>query len=472
MFEFLHDEGKNRGRYMATETTEAVRLPPGPRIPKTVQGIVFLAATHEMFAALGRRYGNPFTVNLPILGQAVVISDPILVKDVFSTSSDLIERPTGAQHLGKTFGPGSTFSLAGDELLARRKLVVPPFHGTRVRSYEHIVEDEVMREIANWPEGREFKSFPPMMRLTLNAILRAVFGDEGPALDELRGLLPPLVEFLGRFNLLPPILRGDVGPWSPGGRFLRYRRRFDRIIDSLIADARADPAFEERSDVLSLLLQARYDNGEPIPDRHIADELLTLVASGHETTASGLAWALERLRRHPSLLSRLTEEVDAGGSELRQATIREVLRTRAVLDGTTRLTKKRIKLGDWVIPENTAVVVSIRMAHASEENFPNAASFDPDRFVGAGTPKPFAWIPFGGGVNRCIGAALANMEMDVTLRTLLRELRFEPTDAPGERRHWRGVATAPGRGGRAVVYRRTTKVSSDADTASVADHVS
>ena len=148
-------------------------------------------------------------------------------------------------------------------------------------------------------------------------------------------------------------MRRDLGRWSPWGRFLRYRRRFDAVVDSLIADARADPAFEERSDVLALLLQARYENGEPIPDRHIADELLTLVIAGHETTASTLAWAVERLRRHPRLLSRLTEEVDAGGSELRQATIWEVQRTRPVLDGTTRRTKKRIRLGDWVIPEDT-----------------------------------------------------------------------------------------------------------------------
>jgi cytochrome P450 len=457
---------------MATETTEAVRLPPGPRIPKIVQGIAFLSVTHGLFAALARRYGSVFTINFPLFGKAVVISDPILVKDVFSTSSDLIERPTGAGSLGEAFGPGSTFSLGGDALLARRKLVVPPFHGQRVRSYEHIIEDEVMREIATWPEGREFKTLQPMLRMTLNVILRAVFGAEGPALDELRGLLPPLVAMVGAIAGQAPLLRRDLGPWSPGRRLLRYRRRFDTVVDSLIADARADPALEDRSDVLALLVQARYDNGEPIPDRHIADELLTLVASGHETTSSALAWTVERLRRHPSLLSRLTEEVDAGGSELRQYTIWEVLRTRSVLEGTTRRTKKRIRLGDWVIPENTGIILSIRMAHASEESFPDAESFNPDRFVGASAPKPFAWIPFGGGVNRCIGAALANMEMDVTLRILLRELRFAPTDAPGERRHWRGVSTAPGRGGRAVVYRRTAKVSSDADSASVADHAS
>jgi cytochrome P450 len=178
---------------------------------------------------------------------------------------------------------------------------------------------------------------------------------------------------------------------------------------------------------------------------------------------------VERLSRHPQLLSRLTEEVDAGGSELRQATIWEVQRTRPVLDAAMRCTKTRIRLGEWVIPEDTNLIFSIRVAQESEESFADAASFNPDRFVGTG-PKPVAWIPFGGGVNRCVGAGFANMEMDVALRTLLRELRFAPTDAPGERRRWRGVATVPARGARAVVYRRTAEASSGAGSASLADH--
>jgi cytochrome P450 len=456
---------------VVTATTEPVRLPPGPRIPKPFQAIAFLALNHGMYAAIGRRHGSSvISVNLPGIGHAVVISDPALAKDLFNTSTDLIERPTsGPGSLRDVLGPGSMFSLAGDKLLARRKMVVPLFHGKRMRSYEHIIEEEVMREIATWPEGREFETLPSMTSIALGAILRALFGAEGVALDELRALVPQMVTLAGLVLLVPPTLRRDLGRWSPWGRYLRYRRRFDAIVDSLIADARAGRALEERSDVLALLLQARYENGEPVPDRHIADELFTLVASGHETTASSLAWAVERLCRHPQLLSRLTEEVDAGGSELRQATIWEVQRTRPVLDGTPRRTKTRVRLGEWVLPEGTNIIISIRVAQESEESFADAASFNPDRFVGTG-PKPVGWIPFGGGVNRCVGAGFAKMEMDVALRTLLRELRFAPTDAPGERRRWRGVATVPARGARAVVYRRTAKASGGSDSASLADH--
>jgi cytochrome P450 len=451
---------------MASPTTEPVRLPPTVRMPKIVQGIAFLTAMCEVIAALGRRYGSAFTVNLPIFGQTVVISDPVLVKDLFSTSNDLIERPT---HLGEVFGPGSTFSLNGDDHLTRRKLLFPPFHGKQVAGYERIVEEEVEREIATWPEGREFETLPAMNRITLNTILRAVFGAEGPALDELRRLVPPAVKLGSRLHLLPRIVRRDLGRWSPGRRFLQYRQGIDAVIHPLIAYARADADIEGRGDVLAMLLQARYQNGEPIENQHIADELLTLVSAGHETTAAALAWAVERLRRHHRLLSRLAEEVDAGGSDLRQATILEVLRTRPALDATMRLTKKRIRLGDWVIPERTNIIISIQLAHTAEDSFEDAKSFNPDRFVAA-FPKAYAWIPFGGGPLRCIGAAFANTEMDVTLRILLREFEFAPTDAPGERRLNRGVAIAPGRGGRAVVHRRTTKAANDGDSVSVAEH--
>ncbi len=345
---------------MAEATTDPVRLPPGPRIPKALMGIAFLTARNRAVAAVGRRFGSTFTVDLPIFGKTMVISDRASIKELFTAKSELMAR---ASNLGTVLGPGSTFSLDGDEHRERRKLLVPPFHGKRMAGYEAIVEEEVMREIAGWPEGREFETLEPMMRITLNAILRAVFGAQGTAFDELRQLLPPMVPLASRMAVMPPALRKDLGPWSPWGKVQRSRRRYNEIIAELIAEARSDPAFEERSDVLALMLQARYDDGSPISDDHIADELLTLLAAGHETTATTLAWTIERLRRHPRLLSRLAAEVDAGGTELTQATIWEVQRTRPVVEATIRVARQRIRLGDWVIPEGQAIIASITMAH-------------------------------------------------------------------------------------------------------------
>jgi cytochrome P450 len=399
---------------------------------------------------LGRRYGGTFTANLPVLGTVVVVSDAALAKDVFA-SSGLLDRPT---NLGEVFGPGSTFLLNGESHLERRKVLHPVFHGKRVDAYEHIIEEEVLRETANWPEGREFKTHESLNRLALNAILRAMFGDEPSALNELRSVVPTIVTLGSFLHQLPSVVQRDFGRWSLGGRLAQYRQRFDVAIDSLIAKARSDPAFDARNDVLAVLLRVRDDNGEPIPDRHIANELLTLVGAGHETTANQLAWILEQLRRHPQILERLAAEGDAGGSALRQATIYETQRIRPTIVASFRRTKTRVRLGDWILPEGINVVVNFQLAHESAANFPDPGSFNPDRFLNT-NPTPFRWMPFGGGVNRCPGASFAHMEMDTALRTLLREFRFEPTDVRGERRRYRGVAIMPSRGGRAVVRRRT-----------------
>jgi cytochrome P450 len=441
---------------MAEATTDPVRLPPAPRIPKLIQGIGFLASRGKAAAALSRRYGSEFTINLPTFGKTVVISDPALIKEVFTMNTDLIAR---AGNLGAVLGPGSTFSLDGTEHRQRRKLLVPPFHGKRMHGYEHIIEEEVLREIATWREGEEFATLPSMMRITLNAILRAVFGADGAALEQLRELLPSMVLQASRLTVMPPLVRRGIGPWSPWARVDELRQRYNSIVAELIADARRDAAIDERGDVLAMLLQARYEDGSPITDDHVADELLTLLAAGHETTATTLAWAVERLRRHPRLLTRLAEEVDAGGSELLQATIFEVQRTRPVIDATSRKTRTRIRLGEWVIPEDHALMVSISLAHASESNYSDAGVFNPDRFVGK-PPDTYTWVPFGGGFRRCIGAAFANMEMLVTLRILLQEFELGVTYDTGEPERSRGVAIAPGRGGEAVVYRRPSRLPS------------
>jgi cytochrome P450 len=428
-----------------------VTLPDGPSLPRFVQGGVALVAPLWMMRRLRERYGSAFMLNVPIFGKALVISDPAEVKQLFMTSPEIADILD--INLGRVLGPNSFFAISGDAHRKQRKLLAPPFHGRRLRAYEAIIEEEAVREMAAWPEGREFAMLGPMMRITLNAILRAVFGADGAELAELRRLLPAMVKLGSRLVALP-IPRTDLGRWSPWGRAHAYRREYDAIIDRLIAAVRQDPRLDERDDVLALMLQSRYDDGSEMSRDEISDQLLTLLTAGHETTATTLAWAVERLRRHPAVLRRLADEADAGGSQLREATILEIQRVRPVIDGTIRkIRAPGLGLGRWTLPEGQVVLVSIYLMHRDEALFPDARRFDPDRFA-SGRPDTYEWIPFGGGVRRCIGAAFAHMEMNVVLRTLLRDFTLEPTIDRGERWHSRGVAYCPAKGGRAVVRRR------------------
>lgn len=379
-----------------------------------------------------------------------MVSDPQLAKQIFTTTPD--ELGNIQPNLSRLFGSGSVFGLEGDDHRRRRRLLAPPFHGKSMKNYESIIEEETLRETAGWPEGESFPTLPPMMRITLNAILRAVFGAEGAELDELRRLIPPWVTLGSRLAALPkPQRYPRFGPW---GQLDRWRRHYDGVIERLIAAEQADPNFAERTDVLALLLRSTYDDGAAMSHKEIGDELLTLLAAGHETTASTLAWAFERISRHPELLARLVEEADNGGNELRQATILEVQRARTVIDFAGRHVYPDVyRLGEWVIPRGYSIIVGIAQIHDNPDVFPDPRRFDPQRFID-NKPSALSWIPFGGGTRRCVGAAFANMEMDVVLRTVLRHFTIETTDAPDEPWHCRGVAFTPKHGGRIVVHRR------------------
>ncbi|OBH12203.1 cytochrome P450 [Mycobacterium sp. E1747] len=435
----------------APAASVAVRLPPAARLPKLLQGLGFAVSRRGMMQRLARRYGDVFALNLPMYGEVVVVADPQLAKQIFTTSPD--ELGNIQPNLSRLFGSGSVFALDGEDHRRRRRLLAPPFHGKGMKKYESIIEEETLRETAGWPEGQVFPTLPSMMRITLNAILRAVFGAEGAELDELRRLIPPWVTLGSRMATMPKPRR-NYGRFTPWGRLDEWRRRYDAVIDRLIEAERADPNFDERSDVLALMLRSTYDDGSVMSRKDIGDELLTLLAAGHETTASTLGWAFERLTRHPDVLAALAEEADGDGQELRQATILEVQRVRTVIDfAARRVYPPRYQLGEWVIPGGKSILVSIAQIHENPDVFGDPARFDPQRYVG-GKPSAFAWIPFGGGTRRCVGAAFANMEMDVVLRTVLRHFTIETTSEPGERWHGRGVAYTPKDGGRIVVRRR------------------
>jgi cytochrome P450 len=429
----------------------APRIPPGPRRGRRLTGLAFLVNRRRVTRRMRRRYGPAFTLRLPFWGRTVFLGEPALVKQLLTSSPELIG--SAEPNLGQILGPCSFFNLDGEGHRRQRKLLLPPFHGRRVRSYEGIIEQETRRETAGWPEGEPFPTQESMMRITVNAILRAVFGAQGGEFEALRVLLPPMVSLGSKLAVLPGSGIG-LGRFGPRARFRAYRSEFDAIVDRLIATARADPDLGRRNDILALMLQARYDDGTAMGPRAVADQLLTLLAAGHETTATALAWAVERLRRHPEVLARLAAEADDGGSQLRKAAVMEVQRTRSVVDVTSRqVLGESLAVGPWVLPRGCTVMLALSLIHEDDAVFPNAAAFDPDRFVGV-NPDMYAWIPFGGGTRRCIGAAFAAMEMDVVLRTLLRDFEIVPTDEPDEGWHSRGVAWAPKRGGLAVVHRR------------------
>jgi cytochrome P450 family 138 len=443
------------------------KLPPGPRIPRLLAGFILLSNRGPTMERLRRRYGDAFTIDLPVFGRGVVVSSPELVKQMFTASPEVLVFGESSP-LGDMLGPGSLFSLDGAEHLRERRLLLPSFHGDRMKSYEAIIEQEALREMSEWQDGVELATLPAFMRITLGAILRTVFGAEGPHQRQLAELLPGFVALASRLTLLPWAQR-DLGPFSPGGRLARRRRAYNRIIDAMIDETLADPRLDERGDVMALLLRAHYDDGSSMSRAAIADELLTLLAAGHETTATSLAWAVERLRRHPQILARLQAEARSGEGALRTATIYEVQRTRPVITGTGRVVAaEEFALGEWRIPKGHRVFAAANLIHGDERFFERARQFDPDRFVGR-KPDTYTWIPFGGGTRRCIGAAFAHMEMDVVLRTLLRELDLQPTTEPSERWHNRGVAFAPARGGRAVVRRvRAPLASPTGDEAALA----
>jgi cytochrome P450 len=428
------------------------RFPPQPRIPGAVATAIFGIGGAKGLPWLHRRYGSAFMMNTPF-GRSIVISDPAHVKQVFTAPADVLYGGEDSP-LARTIGPNSSFALDEDDHLRQRRLLLPPFHGARMAGYAQIFEEEAVREMATWPDGRDFPTIKPMMRITINAILRTVFGAEGHDLDQLRRILPGWTK-LGSWLTSAPWMHHDLGPWSPWGRFIRTRRIYDALIDRLIETGRQDPALGGRSDVLAMLLQARYDDGSEMTRDQLADQLLSLLVAGHETTAGTLAWAVDRIRRHPVLLQRLVDEVETGGGTLREATMREVQRTRPVINGTMRKIKQPFELGEWRLPPGVSIFVDATAMHYDPQVFPDPHRFEPDRFIGR-KPATYEWVPFGGGRRRCVGAAFAQMEMDVVLRVMLERFELTPTTERPEKWLFRGVAFAPHRGGIAHLRRRPT----------------
>jgi cytochrome P450 family 135 len=398
------------------------------------------------------RYGDVFSSRFPIFGRVVYVADPALVKEVFTGDARTFHAgEANSLALGDALGEHSLLTLDEDRHMSQRKLLLPPFHGEAVRRYAEVMAEATELEVARWPVGKEIELRPRMQAITLEVILRAVFGvRDGERMDLFRERIPPLGELTSILNWLP-FMERDLGGLSPAARARKAFAAVDELIYAEIAERRAAGDGETRDDVMSLLLRARHEDGSPMTDTELRDELMTLLGAGHETTATGLAWAFERLLRTPRVLERLTSSLD--DDEYLEAVVKESLRVRPVVVDVARKLTRETEVGPWRLPAGTLVLPAIAVLHMRPDLYESPEEFRPERWL-EGAPESYAWIPFGGGVRRCIGASFAQVEMRTVLREVLRRVRLRaPTQRP-ERGVIRHVTVVPGRGARAIVEER------------------
>ncbi len=431
-------------------------LPPGPSAPPLLQSIGWWT---RPIAALERnraRYGKRFTIRLLGTPPFVMLSDPDEVKELMTAPPEVLHPGEGARILEPVVGANSVILLDEGAHLEQRKLMLPAFHGEKMQRLTGLMAEVAEREAASWPRDVPISLHRRLQALTLEVILRAVFGlDPGPRLDGLRERLTAILELGARPVGVLPQLQRDLGPLTPYRRFARLRDEADALIFELIDERRAQAA-DERDDVLTMLLAARHEaDGSPMSPQELRDELMTLLVAGHETTASQLAWAFERLVRTPAVLRRLVEAIDGDdGDDYVLATIQEALRRRPVLPNTApRLVKQPVEIGGWRYPPGVCVVANAYLVHHDPDVYPDPYAFRPERFLDS-PPGTYTWIPFGGGRRRCLGASFALVEMKVVLRAVLAHAELEAAvDAP-ERSRRRAITLSPGQGARVVLRDR------------------
>jgi cytochrome P450 len=411
---------------------------PGPRLPRPVAGVRFLATEHRMLARYRRRYGDVFAVKVWPFDPLVVVGDPAEVKRIFRGDPAQLHAGEGNQVLEPVVGPNSVLVLDEKDHLSTRKLLLPPFHGARMRVYGDIMRELAEEEVATWPRGAEFPLLGAMQRLTLRIILRTVFGlEEGARMAELERALIRLMGRGARIMLLP-LLQRDYGPGSPQRRFEQARAEVDALLFAEIERRRRSP---EGTDVLSMLLQA----DEPPTDEELRDHLITLLLAGHETTATTLAWTFERLVRHPEALERAA----TGEEAYLDAVIQESQRLRPVITYVMRTLQAPMTVAGHAVPAGATLGTSITLMHRRPDLYPDPLAFRPERFLEA-KPETYTWVPFGGGVRRCLGAAFASFEMRQVLGVVLSRRALRAADPRPERYRRRGITFVPGRGAAVV----------------------
>jgi cytochrome P450 len=423
-----------------------------------IQSVGFWTRPFAFLRQCRERYGKRFTIRLPLAPPFVMLTDPAEVKEVFTAPPDVLRPGEGARVLEPVVGANSVLLLDEAAHMEQRKLMLPAFHGERMERLASLMEEVTEEELAGLPRDAPVELHPRMQDLTLKIILRAVFGlDPGARFDALRERLQAMLVFGDKpISLMPPpkdsavarILE-RVGPFA---HFVRIQAEVDELLFELIGERRREAG--ERDDVLAMLLEARHEDGSPMSEQEIRDELLTLLVAGHETTASTLAWAFERLAHDPQVLARLVEEIDAGDDAYVTATIQETLRIRPVLPNVApRLVAKPIEVGGWTYPPGCSLVLNGYLIHHDPEIYPDPDAFRPERFLEE-PPGTYTWIPFGGGRRRCLGASFSMLEMKIVLRSALGTFTLHPGGEGPEVARRRNITVRPSHGARAVLANR------------------
>ena len=431
-------------------------LPPGPSSPRALQTAHWLVRPWTMMEQLHRRHGDMFTVQIANEGTWVFLAHPDAVKQVFTGDPRMLHAGEANRILLPLLGHHSVLLLDDAAHMRQRKLMLPPFHGERMRRYQHVMAEAAREEIERWPLGEPHAVRDATQRITLEVITRTVFGvQDEKRRGRLMAILGHVLEWGGDPKRMAML--AVLGPRNATSSrmFRRVREPADELIYQEIRERRGAPDLHERDDVLSMLLQARHDDGSSMSDEELRDELMTLLVAGHETTASSLAWAVERLVRHPEALARLSEETDAGGTDYADAVCKETLRLRPILSLVVRRLKEPMEIGGHPLPAGITVAPCIYLVHRRPDVYPDPLAFRPERFLetGAGT---YTWFPFGGGVRRCLGASFALFEMRIVLRELVARLDLRAADPRPERFVRRAITNAPRRGGEVVAERRAT----------------
>ncbi|HZA59708.1 MAG TPA: cytochrome P450 [Solirubrobacterales bacterium] len=427
-------------------------LPPGPRLPPPLQTLRLMARPVPLLERARRQFGDTFTLRAMPVGPMVFVSDPESLKTVFAADRVNTIAPGRNLVLAPLLGPDSLLLLEGDRHLGRRRLMLPPFHGERMRAYAEVMRDATLREMDGWRPGRPFRLHSSMQEITLEVIMLAVFGVGRRRREDLRRALLDILA-----AVRSPV---TIGVTMPGvrelPRFRELRRRVaaaDAVLAAEIAEHRSDPDLDQRDDILSLLVAARDEDGEGMGDSELRDQLMTLLLAGHETTATALAWAFELLFGRPEAYRRLTAEIREGdGGEYLDAVIEETLRLRPVVPFVGRKLLKPMTLDGHELPVGTNVFCAIYLAHTNPATFQDPYAFMPERFLESPT-ETYSWIPFGGGTRRCLGATFAQFEMRVVLSSVLERVDLRSAGQGPQPMIRRNVTLAPRDGTPAVVER-------------------